>query len=93
MSLIINIGSAYPSLPAVRVTPSAAQIAARRAALAFDGDTVELSMAGRALSLGLEESSFRIARVRAIRAEIQAGTYETPERINGTVDRLLDVLA
>lgn len=41
----------------------------------------------------LPASSFRTAWLRAIRAEISDGTYETPERINGTVDRLLDVLA
>lgn len=41
----------------------------------------------------LEPSSFRLAMVNAIRARIADGTYETSERINGTVDRLLDVLA
>lgn len=41
----------------------------------------------------LEPSSFRLAMVNAIRARIADGTYETPECINGTVDRLLDVLA
>ena len=40
----------------------------------------------------LAQTSFRMARTRAIRAEIDAGNYETPERIRGTVDRLLDLL-
>ncbi|HNQ24433.1 MAG TPA: hypothetical protein PKK06_15210 [Phycisphaerae bacterium] len=39
------------------------------------------------------DSSLQQARQAAIRAEIQNGTYETLERLNGTVDRLLDVLA
>ena len=37
-------------------------------------------------------SSFRIARARAIREEILNRTYETPERIEKTVERLLDVI-
>ena len=41
----------------------------------------------------VEQSSMRQARVRAIQTEIENGNYETPERISGTVDRLLDVIA
>lgn len=41
----------------------------------------------------MEHVSARLARTNAIRAEIEAGTYETPERIAGTVERLLDILA
>lgn len=39
------------------------------------------------------ESTFRSARVRAVREEILAGNFETSERIDGTVNRLLDVIA
>lgn len=55
-------------------------------------DRVEFSGTGRALAASHDASSYRQARVQAVREEIQAGTYETPERINGTVDRLLDVI-
>jgi len=41
----------------------------------------------------VEPSSMRQARVRAIQSEIEDGNFETPERISGTVDRLLDVIA
>ena len=41
----------------------------------------------------VEPSTMRQARVRAVQAEIETGAYETPERISGTVDRLLDVIA
>ena len=41
----------------------------------------------------VDRSSLRQARLHAIQAEIQNRTYETPERISGTVDRLLDVIA
>ncbi len=40
----------------------------------------------------LAQTSFRVARARAIRAEIESGGYETPERIRGAVARLLDVI-
>ena len=55
-------------------------------------DSVEFSSLGRALACGVEESTFSLARIRAIRGQIADGTFETPERINGTVDRLLDVV-
>ena len=89
MSLIINIGSAYPPASFSRVT---ARSPAPPATLTADGDRAEFSSVGRTLSCIAEESSFRVARVRAIRDEIESGTYETPERITGTVERLLDVL-
>jgi len=40
----------------------------------------------------LSRTSFRLARLRAVRADIEAGTFETKERIQGTVGRLIDVL-
>ena len=64
MSLIINIGQAYP--PALPTALSAA----------------------RAVVL----SSLIIATTAAIRAEIEAGNYETPQRIESTVERILDVI-
>ncbi len=92
MSLIINIASAYPSPPAPQaVTPSLLRHSA--SAITAGYDTLELSRVGEALSRAAEMSSFSIARVRAIRAEIESGTFETPERIAGTVKRLLDVVA
>lgn len=41
----------------------------------------------------VEPSSMRQARVRAIQADIESGNYETPERISGTVDRLLHLIS
>jgi hypothetical protein len=40
----------------------------------------------------LSQTSFRLARLRAVRAEIEAGTYETKERVQGAVGRLIDIL-
>ena len=91
MALVINIASAYPSLPSPRATMSIPTLR-QSAPFTLFSDTVELSRAGRALSHAVEESSFRMARVRAVRAEIESGIYETAERIEGTVERLLDVV-
>ena len=58
-----------------------------------EAERVEQSRFGALLSHAVEQSSFQIARARAIRAEIENGTFETAERIKGTVERLLDVIA
>ena len=93
MSVIININSVQPA-PLARV-PSAPQspFHAPTRTTSIDGDSVELSKVGRALARAVDESSFRLARVRSIRSEIEAGTYETANRLDGTVSRMLDVLA
>jgi len=92
MSAIVNVGSMpailpYPAAPA-RATASAGSTSSCNC-----GDVVEFSPLGRALARAAELSSFSLAKVRAIREEIANGTYETPQRIAGTVNRLVDVLA
>ena len=58
-----------------------------------EGDVVEISSLNRNDALVTEQSSLRAAKVAAIKKEVIAGTYETPWRIRGTVERLLDVIA
>ena len=53
---------------------------------------VQRARADSALADPILDSSFCLARTRAIRAEILNNTYETPERIDTTVERLLDVI-
>ena len=91
MSAIINIGNVQPTSP-IALGPIAPP-----ANSAFSGgtaatDTVEFSALGQALSRATELSSLSVARIRAIRASIDDGTFETPERINGTAARLLEQL-
>jgi hypothetical protein len=90
--MIINIGNVYPSVSINPTTPpqSTPPTVVRHG---LDGDTFELSRAGAARVRAAEKATFLLAKTRAIRAQIEAGTYETPERINGTVDRLIDVIA
>ena len=81
-------------------SPLSYSAAPKRAVVAESGsqsaspvqDTVEFSSFGRALAEATEQSTFRLARLRAVRNEIERGDYETPERLRGTVDRLLEVI-
>ena len=54
-------------------------------------DHVEISEVGAALSLIDAPRDIRIDKVESIREAIRNGTYETPEKINLVVDRLMDV--
>ncbi len=89
MSAIINIGAHLPVTPVGPATTASPRPVARNGT---SKDVVEFSVRGEALARAVEESSLRIARARAVRAEIEAGTYETPERLAGTVERLLDII-
>jgi Anti-sigma-28 factor, FlgM len=55
-------------------------------------DTVQISDGARYLSeiKGLPE--IRTDKVQAARDSIAAGTFETPERVNGTVDAVMEDL-
>ncbi len=53
-------------------------------------DELQLSSAGQLASLLNDVPDIRQDRVSALRSAIQSGTYETPERLSGAVDRLLD---
>lgn len=91
MSEILPVGGFAPPTPIrlglVRVEPDAASTPASR--------TVESGTPSRfdeELQQVLSRTSFRLARVRAVRSEIEAGTYETKERVQGAVGRLIDIL-
>ncbi len=54
-------------------------------------DTVEISDSARYLG-EIKKNPVREAKVQEMRSLIASGQFETPERINGTVDRLLQEL-
>jgi anti-sigma28 factor (negative regulator of flagellin synthesis) len=58
-----------------------------------DTDTVEISDSARYLSEIKNLPETREDKVQAARDSIAAGNYETPDRINGTVDRLWSELS
>jgi len=91
MSAIIDIDGVRGLAPVGRNLPTVST-APQRAVPATEIDRVELSPMGREFAKILESSSMRRARANAIRSQIENHTYETPERINGTVDRLIDLI-
>jgi anti-sigma28 factor (negative regulator of flagellin synthesis) len=90
MSIILNIAQAYTTTPGTHTPPKTTHAPTALAYLAED--SVEFSRAARSLNESMESSSMRLAQINAVRAEIANGTYETPERLEATASRLLDVI-
>ena len=91
MSEILPVGGFAPPTPMrlglVRVEPDTVPTLAPR--------TIESGTPSRfdeELQQVLSRTSFRLARLRAVRGEIEAGTYETKERVQGAVGRLINIL-
>ena len=91
MSDNLSIGGISPSYPNGRLAPG--YPIHRPPPIADLQGGFAVTRFSDALQRIVERSSMRQARVRAIQADIENGNYETPERISGTVDRLLDVIA
>ena len=89
--MISNVSNILPIRPAGPAT-SAPPVTSIPRYAAPAQDTVEFSPLGRAMARAAAESTMRLAQINAIRSEIQDGTYDTPERIRGTVARLLNSL-
>ena len=53
-------------------------------------DRVEISPAAEAAIQASESSEIRLDLVNQIRAQIAAGTYETPGKLDAALERLLD---
>lgn len=56
-------------------------------------DRVDISAAAEAASKAAETGSVRHALVSSIRAQIAAGTYETPAKLDAALERMFDALA
>jgi negative regulator of flagellin synthesis FlgM len=54
------------------------------------GDRVEISPAAEAAIRAAEAGGIRQDLVSRIRAEIAAGTYETPEKLDAALERMID---
>lgn len=89
MSWILNINQVASPIQPV-AAPARQAATARPVARTAERDTLEVSNV--ALARAFELSSLRIAKTASVRAQIDAGTFETPERLNGTVTHLLDIL-
>jgi negative regulator of flagellin synthesis FlgM len=70
--------------------PFGKQPAADTAKTVATGDRVEISPAAEAAIRAAEAGGIRHDLVSRIRSEIAAGTYETPEKLDAALERLID---
>ena len=87
------------NIPPISGTSSTAQVAPSQVAppeaaprTAGTEDHVEISDMAQSLSTLESDSDIRVEKVSAIREAIANGTYETEDKIEATVERLIDVI-
>jgi anti-sigma28 factor (negative regulator of flagellin synthesis) len=91
MNPINNVGGNNP-IAKLTGTPVQKEVAAQPStAKPSLADRVELSGAGGILS-ALKSNDIRADKVAAIKAQIEAGTYEDDKKLDVAVNRLLDDL-
>ena len=85
-----GIGSVHHSVPIARAQPTQqASLPAETVRIATD-DQVEISAAARLLDESGAVSGVRAERLEAIKAAIEAGTYDTEVKLEAALERLLD---
>ncbi|HVW00216.1 MAG TPA: flagellar biosynthesis anti-sigma factor FlgM [Planctomycetaceae bacterium] len=85
---VSSIGRSSPIVPS---QPAAKpEAAAKPSGPAAPQDEVEISSAGRLLDNLGRMGNIRDERLAQIRAAIENGTYDTPEKLDGALSRLLD---
>lgn len=91
---INSINNATPATPIQKLVsnPVQKQLPADAPAQLPATDRLELSGSSHLLQTLKANNGIRAAKVASIKAQIQAGTYETDEKLNGAVDKLLDEL-
>ena len=90
MNPINNVGGNNP-IAKLTGTPVQKEVAAPATSRPSLADRVELSGAGGILS-ALKSNDIRAEKVAAIKAQIEAGTYEDDKKLDVAVNRLLDDL-
>ena len=90
MSTIQSIGTNSP-VPKIVQQPIPKQIPADPAPQSPTVDKLELSGMSHLLKV-LKSNDVRVDKVAQVRAQIDAGTYETDDKLNVAADRLLDDL-
>lgn len=82
-------GSVHGAYPVNHVRPSSEVRPTSEATPASPQDEVEISTAGRMLDQLSQTSAFRAERLAQIKAEIEAGTYDTDEKLEAAFAKLL----
>lgn len=85
-----HVHAAQPVNPPHRMTPAAAPSSASRAG---GVDQLDISPEADFVAQARDLPEIRADRVASIRAQIEAGTYETPEKLDLALSRLLDEIA
>lgn len=84
------VNGVNPPIPSQSVEPVTAVVRdGGSAALPPAGDVVEISAVAKLAAQVHAVPDVRVDLVTRVKAEIEAGTYETQERIDVTVDRLM----
>jgi len=93
MSNVNGVGSSQPLNRVTAPKAAEARPAAETSGTPRSADKVELSkVASPYLAKLKANDDVRLDKVKEIRGQIEAGTYETPDKIDGAVDKLLDDL-
>ena len=74
------------------IRPNRFQLSQTNSAGSTSTDKVEISDLARFKALLAKVPEMRLEKVDTLRAQIEAGTYETDEKIDHVVDRLLEEL-
>jgi anti-sigma28 factor (negative regulator of flagellin synthesis) len=90
MNPINNVGGNSP-IQKITSTPVQKEVPATQTNRPSLADRVELSGAGSILNR-LKSNDIRADKVAAIKAQIEAGTYEDDQKLDIAADRLLDDL-
>ncbi len=82
-------GPIQRAFPVRQVQPTTHVQPSREPKLESPRDEVEISSVGRMLDKLNQSSEVRAERLAHIKAEIDAGTYETPEKLEVAIEKLL----
>jgi len=90
-----DIGRIAESLSSHPISPEQRYAGPRQAARTgrSQEDAVDVSLLGRLLSQLHALPDIRVEKVAEVRAAIEQGTYETPEKLERTIEKLLEELA
>ncbi|HEY7088547.1 MAG TPA: flagellar biosynthesis anti-sigma factor FlgM [Tepidisphaeraceae bacterium] len=92
MSQVNGIGSSTPVTKIAPQLPVTRQVPADAPAQLPAVDKLELSGMSHLLAALKTSKDVRVDKVAQIKSQIQAGTYETPDKLDIAADRLLDDL-
>jgi flagellar biosynthesis anti-sigma factor FlgM len=84
-------GSVQRSIPIRQQAPAAAP-KTNTPPTAAPRDEVEISSAGRLLDKASQSPEIRAARLAQIKAGIDAGEYETPEKLEAALEKMLGAI-